>query len=117
MKSIAVKRKHKYGNKPFYDDDGNYWHAQGEYKRWCDLKLLEKAGEISALSRQIKFELSVNNLHICSYIPDFSYFAKDKSIMIHEDFKGLETREFKIKKRLMKAIYNIDIKITTRIKV
>jgi hypothetical protein len=40
---------------------------------------------------------------------DFVYYDKRKGDWVHEDVKGMRTREFIIKSRLMKALFDIDI--------
>ena len=37
--------------------DGETFDSVKEYRRWCELKLLEMAGEITCLERQVPFEL------------------------------------------------------------
>lgn len=37
--------------------DGITFDSRKEYRRWCELNLLERAGEITGLERQVKFEL------------------------------------------------------------
>jgi hypothetical protein len=37
--------------------DGVTYDSQKEYDRWCELCLLQKAGKITKLERQVKFEL------------------------------------------------------------
>ncbi len=37
--------------------DGEVFDSVKEYRRWCELKLLEKAGKITDLKRQVPFEL------------------------------------------------------------
>ena len=44
----------KYGNNVIQTEDGKF-DSQREYTRWCELKLLQRAGEISDLQRQVKF--------------------------------------------------------------
>ena len=44
----------KYGNKKIDTPDGRF-DSRGEYRRWQDLKLLEAAGEIRSLKRQVKY--------------------------------------------------------------
>jgi hypothetical protein len=46
------------------------------------------------------------------YVADFVYIDTVNSKEIVEDVKGMITDIFKIKYRLMKQIYNIDIKLT-----
>ena len=46
----------KYGNKKIVTADGEF-DSRREYQRWCELKLLERAGKISNLQRQVEYEL------------------------------------------------------------
>lgn len=46
----------KYGNKNIIKD-GEVFDSIKEYKRWCELLLLERAGEITNLRRQVKYVL------------------------------------------------------------
>lgn len=93
------------------------FHSEGEFKRWEVLKLLEQAGEIRNLERQKKFSLTINGVLICEYFADFCYDKNTKEydfcrfifLPIVEDFKGVRTPEYKLKKKLMKAIYGIEI--------
>jgi hypothetical protein len=97
----------KYRNKKV-TFDGYTFDSLKEYRRYIELKLLQKAGEISDLKLQVKFELTINGLKICSYIADFTYTqAGDKVV---EDVKGVKTREYILKKKLMLAIHGIKIK-------
>jgi hypothetical protein len=110
---LALKRvfynKSKYGNVKTKVDD-ILFDSKKEANRYCQLKLLAKAGTISELELQPKFDLVVNGLKICSYIADFKY-VKDDQIII-EDVKGVQTPEFKLKKKLMKAVHGIDVLIS-----
>lgn len=51
-----MKKKNKYGSRKVIRD-GNTFDSIKEYKRFCELRLLEKAGEIQNLERQKPFEL------------------------------------------------------------
>jgi len=87
--------------------DGIKFHSGKEANRYLELKLLQRAGEISDLKLQIPFELWVNEIKICKYIADFAY--KEKGKLVVEDSKGVLTDTYKLKKKLMKAIYNIEV--------
>ena len=91
---------------------GLKFDSRWEAERWGQLKAMERAGVISELERQIKYELSINDVKICDYIADFRYLLEEEnglSKLIVEDAKGVLTSEFKLKKKLMKAVHNIDI--------
>ena len=73
---------------------------------------MERARIVTNLKLQVPFDLNVNGQKICRYIADFTYTISNVDCTIEEiveDAKGIETPEFKLKKKLMKAIYNIDI--------
>lgn len=99
-----MKKRNKYGAKGIQTEDG-YFHSKGEYARWKQLKLMDKASAILELDRQRKFSIDVNNAHICNYIMDFVYYDRDIEQWVAEDFKGYQTDLNKIKVKLFKAIY------------
>lgn len=93
--------------------DGFWFDSEGEANRWGDLTLLCKSGQIRDLRRQVEYPLLLpgQDKAACSYVADFVYVKNDKEIV--EDFKsdGTITDMFKLKMRLMKQIYGIDIQI------
>jgi hypothetical protein len=89
--------------------DGIVFDSAKEARRWQELTLLQRAREIQSLGRQKSFALDVNGIPIARYVVDFVYYDKRKGDWVHEDVKGMRTREFIIKSRLMKALYDIDI--------
>lgn len=100
----------KYRNTPQITPDGRF-DSKLEYNQWLVLKLRQKAGEISGLERQKSFDLIVNGVKICRYVADFVYIERGQQIV--SDAKGILTPEFKLKAKLMRAIYNITVRITT----
>jgi hypothetical protein len=69
------------------------------------------------LELQVRFNLIVNDQKICAYIADFQYERQNKDnfwCSIVEDAKGVETPEFKLKKKLMKACLGIEIYLTKK---
>ena len=106
----------KYGNKKTVVD-GIKFDSKWESQRYLYLKSLEKAGRIKNLILQPKFLIIVNGQKICAYIADFKYNKEDASGQwehIIEDAKGVETPEFKLKKKLMKAVHNIEIYLSKK---
>ena len=89
--------------------DGIVFHSRKEAARYQELKFLEMAGEISDIRMQIKYHCSVNGKNICTYIADFEYITTD-NLQVHiEDVKGYKTDVYKLKKKLVEAIYKIKI--------
>lgn len=91
--------------------DGKKFASKKEAHRYVELKLLNRAGKVHDLRCQVSFTLNVNGEHICRYVADFVYF-NDKGEKIVEDVKGFLTKEYKLKKKLMKAIHDIEIRET-----
>ena len=89
--------------------DGITFDSRKEAARYCNLKLLQKAGEISELELQPRYPLTVNGVIVATYIADFRYVKKGFINYTVEDVKGVKTPVYRLKKKLMKAIYKIDI--------
>jgi|GEM_PF-862850 len=102
----------KYGvaHKEDRTHDGIVFDSKGEMLRWLDLKLLERAGDISKLRHHVLYPLIVNGIKITDYEADFVY--EEGGLEVVEDFKGVRTDVYRLKERLMKAVWGIDIRIT-----
>lgn len=87
--------------------DGHSFASKKEMRRYGELKLLEGAGEISRLWYQHRLPIHVCGELVCTYVADFTYEQAGKSVI--EDCKGFRTPVFKLKKRLVKAVYGIEI--------
>ena len=81
--------------------------SRREAARYSQLKLLEASGAISNLELQPKFPIVVNGVKICTYIADFQYVETGAKVI--EDSKGFRTPVYRLKKKLMQAVYDIDI--------
>lgn len=99
--------------------------SKKELRRWNELKLLERAGKISDLQRQVKYPLipaqrepdttgpkgGVKRGRIieypCTYTADFVYIRNGKTVV--EDCKGFRTDVYKIKRKLMLWVHGIRI--------
>lgn len=106
----------KYHNRKTITEDGEAFDSLKERRRWAELKLLERAGKISDLHRQMKYELIPAQYdragklleRSCSYVSDFSYMD-DSGELVVEDTKGVRTKEYVIKRKLMLERYGIRI--------
>ena len=96
----------KYHNKRVVVDNINF-HSIRESMRYGELKMLQRMGEITELELQPKFPIAVNEQKICTYIADFRYWKDGKAII--EDVKGAKTALYSLKKKLVQAIYSIEI--------
>lgn len=92
--------------------DGIRFASKAEYRRYCDLRLLERAKRIEALELQPTYALGVNGFHVCKYIADFRYREGGKLIVEDVKSKATLTPECKIKLKLMKGCHGIDVLLT-----
>jgi hypothetical protein len=97
----------KYRNQPIVID-GIRFASRREGRRWSELRLLERAGQISDLKRQVTFPLDVNGKPVCRYVADATY--RENGALVVEDAKGFRTPEYKIKARLFEAIHGFPIR-------
>ena len=95
--------------------DGMTFDSVKEYKRYQELALLERVGQVSDLQRQVKFELipsqRINGKVVeraCTYVADFVY-SQDGQLVV-EDTKGFKTKDYIIKRKLMLHVHGIRIK-------
>ena len=105
--------------------DGITFDSVKEYRRFCELSLLERAGQIADIQRQVKFVLipaqyepdtigkrgGVKRGKLiereCAYIADFVYTQGGETIV--EDTKGFKTKDYIIKRKLMLWVHGIRI--------
>lgn len=95
--------------------DGIKFHSKKEAKRYQELHLLEKEGEIRDLELQVRIYLEGKNGPILtekgrkmSYVADFRYFDVRLNAWVIEDVKGWKTDVYKIKKAIL-AAQNVEI--------
>ena len=106
----------KYRSRGVRTEEG-FFASQREYARWCELKLLQRAGEISDLRRQIPKPVWINEVEICRPVIDFAYTRDGAEV--YEDVKGYidtgspVTRLWKMQHRLLLAVHNIEVEIVT----
>lgn len=94
--------------------DGITFQSVKEASRWQELRLMEMAGEIVGLKRQLRIELvpKTKLYRAVSYVADFVYFDKRAGKTVYEDVKGMKTEVYKIKKKLLYWRHGIEIKET-----
>lgn len=127
----------KFGAKKVKDPfTGELFDSKAEHRRWCELRLLERAGKISGLKRQVTFELIPTQREestevykagpqkglpkpgavieqAVKYVADFVYCDANGNTVI-EDAKGCEKGAaydlFVIKRKLMLMVHGIRVK-------
>ena len=103
----------KYRNKPVYFD-GHRFDSEHERDVYAELRLLERAGKIKDLKTQPVFEIvpAVRRegkpiQRAITYRADFSYLEDGELRVV--DAKGVKTDVYKLKKKLMLALLDIEI--------
>lgn len=104
----------KYGNRKI-TRDGITFDSLKEYTRYCELKLMQRAGVITDLERQVKYELLPAQRiggkvvkRAVTYVADFVY--KEKGQTVVEDTKGFRTKEYILKRKMMLYFHSIQIR-------
>lgn len=123
---MIYRSKSKYGAKKVVRD-GMTFDSQIEYKRYCELLLLERAGAIHDLKRQVEYELIPAQFEqsngkkrgkclerAVKYVADFVYRDVDTNKTIVEDTKGFKTKDYIIKRKLMLWVHGIRINEVTK---
>ena len=106
--------------------DGETFDSLEEYRRFRELQLLQRAGKIKDIRRQVKFVLiptqrepdtigvrgGVKKGRIieqeCAYLADFTYTTNTGDYVV-EDTKGVRTKDYIIKRKLMLYVHGIRI--------
>lgn len=119
LKEREAKKPTKYGNKKTVVD-GIEFASKWEAERYVTLRTMELAGIISDLRLQVPFELipaqkrrDGTTERACSYVADFVYRDRAGAEIV-EDTKGVETKEFRIKRKLMLYVHGIEIREVKR---
>ena len=91
--------------------DGRLFDSKAEAARWQELQLLERAGEIKELERQVEYELipKQKGERAVKYIADFRYVDHDGKTVV-EDTKGVKTPVWIIKRKLMLRVHGIRVR-------
>lgn len=116
-----MRNTRKYNNRKV-TINGEQFDSQKEANRYCELLLLQRAGKIKDLQRQVKFvvipSITIDRKVVereCSYIADFVYIDETGEKVV-EDVKGYRDpssagyAKFVIKRKLMLWRHGIRIR-------
>lgn len=108
--AVRLKRKKpsKYKNVQIRED-GIVFDSLREHKRYMELRLLRRAGEIENFIVHPRYPLLVDGQKICIYEADFCYSDVKTGVSHVEDVKGARTALYILKRKLMRACLNIDV--------
>lgn len=126
-----MKLKRKYYNIKTRSSDGIVFDSMKEAHRWEQLLLLQKAGKIVELQRQVSYELLPAQYETyeryskkgdrlkdgqrllerkVEYIADFVYHDVETGELIVEDTKGVRTKDYILKRKLLLLVHGIKIR-------
>jgi len=118
-RSAARRKANKYGAKSV-TVNGQAYRSKRELKRHTELQLLERAGLIADLRREVPFELLGSQRRddgsveqSVTYVADYVYRDREKSDqLVVEDVKSkaTRTRDYIIKRKLMLREHGITIR-------
>ena len=129
-RKLRIPKENKYHSRKVILD-GETFDSQKEARRYAELKLLERAGKISDLQRQVRYELIPSQRETsteiytrgekkgqfkpgkviekpCYYVADFEYIQD--GIKVVEDTKGVRTKDYVIKRKLMLKVYGVRVR-------
>lgn len=108
---LAKPKRTKYGNKKVMLD-GIRFDSKREAEYYAALKLREKAGEVIGVELQRPFALLGNNgMLIATYKADFCFWDNVADRFRVIDVKGVETKDFKLKKKMMLGLLGINVEV------
>ena len=104
-------KQRKYRNQPV-TVDGHRFDSKREAAYYGELRTREKQGEVSAVEMQVPFALlGPDGALLTTYRADFCFWDHIQDRFRVIDVKGVVTKEFRIKKRLMKSLKGIDVEV------
>lgn len=109
--SFKKSKRHKY-NAAGRWIDGAFFDSKAEADRYLQLRQMQARGMIDQLERQVPYPCRVNGQLVCTYLADFRYRIKPRQLgqrVIVEEVKGSVLDAYRIKKKLVEALYPIEI--------
>lgn len=104
-------KESKFGAVPTETADGQKFKSTLEANFYKRMWVLERAGEVTLIEREIRYELIVNGVFIAAYLLDFRItYATGVVEFIDCKSQPTKTPLYMMKKQLMKALFNIEIK-------
>ena len=110
--ALGVAVRQKYGAVQT-EQDGIRFASKAEAKRWTLLRIMEQAGRIKDLQRQVSYDLHAHGGNLVGrYVADHVYRERqgDEWALVIEDVKGMPTPLYDWKRRHILAEYGIEIR-------
>lgn len=96
--------------------DGVTFASKAEAARYSELKLLIAHGSVRNLELQPAYAIVVNGVRVGKYLADFRYEIREANDwrQVVEDVKGVETALYRLKAKLVRALYGVEIVLVRR---
>lgn len=104
------KKRSKYNAQPVLYE-GRRFDSKAELKHYIALKQRERDGEVRDIELQREYDLMVNGILIAKYRADMVFFDRLLCRRRVVDVKGVSTPAFRLKQKLMKACFGIDVEV------
>jgi hypothetical protein len=105
---LPAPRRNKYHAQPV-EADGHRFASKAEARRYRELSLLQRAGQISDLRVHPSWTLDVNGMFVSKYSADFAYVEGDRQVV--EDVKGGKTTDAaRLRMKLLQAVTGIQVR-------
>jgi len=109
-----LKNKNRFNVSPVEERTmgGIVFASKKEMKRYAELRLLQRAGEVQDLELQPEFRVSINGEHYCTYTADFAYTEKGERVV--EELKSTGTAKdaaFRLRKKAAELFYGIKVRM------
>lgn len=108
MRLSRAGQRGKYGNQPVVLD-GVKFSSKAEARRYSELRLLEKIGDISELELQPRYPLVVSGKRVATYVADFRYVRAGQTVVEDVKSPASRTRLYRLKIKLLHALHGIEI--------
>lgn len=91
---------------------GERFDSKAEFRVISEARLLAMAGDISELRTKPVYNITINGVTVCRYEADFQFKDANGSLWVCDVKSHATARNpvYRLKKKLMKAVHNIDIK-------
>jgi hypothetical protein len=92
--------------------DGICFDSKREMMRYAELKLMERAGEITKLTLQPAFQTFISGKPFCRFTADFSYWRNSGTELVVEDAKSSGTRKdaaYRLRKKAAELQYGFTV--------
>ncbi|MBN9028885.1 MAG: hypothetical protein BGO05_18595 [Rhizobiales bacterium 63-7] len=103
-------KRNKYGSEKTLLD-GILFDSKAEANFYAALKQRAKGGEVTDIELQRQYDLIVHGVLVARYRADFVFFDRIACARRVVDVKGVVTRDFAIKRKLMKACHGIKVEV------